>query len=209
MIISPEYQKVFDRWFSENGDKTHRLNYNLNQNSIVLDIGAYEGNWANDIYNRFKCNIQLYQPIDGFYKECLSRFNNVKHKVISHNYGVGGYARNEMFSIGNDASGINFNSDIKQQVRILAIKDVISSACQNHKVNKIDLMKINIEGGEYELLDALLNAELETKVDNIQVQFHKFVKDHQQKYKCIVDRLSDTHYLTYSFPFVWENWKRK
>ena len=38
-------------------------------------------------------------------------------------------------------------------------------------------MKINIEGGEYELLERLIAADLIRKIDDIQVQFHNFVPD--------------------------------
>ena len=40
---------------------------------------------------------------------------------------------------------------------------------------KIDLLKINIEGGEYEVLENLIENDLIKNIDNIQIQFHDFV----------------------------------
>ena len=37
-------------WLADNGDKTYRLDYNLNENSVVFDLGGYEGQWASDIF---------------------------------------------------------------------------------------------------------------------------------------------------------------
>ena len=39
-------------WIKHQGDKTHRLNYDLNEHSLVFDIGGYEGQWANDIFSK-------------------------------------------------------------------------------------------------------------------------------------------------------------
>ena len=32
-----------DRWFADRGDQTLRLDYDLNENSVVLDLGGYHG----------------------------------------------------------------------------------------------------------------------------------------------------------------------
>ena len=52
------FNKIVDKlraaqWFKDNGDKTHRLNYNLNEKSIVFDLGGYEGQWASDIFSKY------------------------------------------------------------------------------------------------------------------------------------------------------------
>lgn len=38
--------KALQRWRKENGDYTHRVNYDLNEDSIVFDVGGYKGEWA-------------------------------------------------------------------------------------------------------------------------------------------------------------------
>ena len=42
----------FQRWFADNGDRTHRLNYDLNSNSVVFDVGGYKGDFAFSIYEK-------------------------------------------------------------------------------------------------------------------------------------------------------------
>ena len=46
-----------DKWFDIKGDKTLRLQYPLNEESIVFDLGGYHGQWASDIFNKYMCNI--------------------------------------------------------------------------------------------------------------------------------------------------------
>src|SRR5207302_690624 len=78
-----------------------------------------------------------------------------------------------------------------------------------HQIERIDLMKVNTEGGEYELLEHLLNASLITKIGNLQVQFHHCVPDALERMQAIQHQLERTHRLTYQYPFVWENWRIK
>mgnify|MGYP006245289443 CR=1 FL=1 len=41
------------RWFRDRGDDTHNLNYNLNEESVVMDLGGYTGVWAQQIINKY------------------------------------------------------------------------------------------------------------------------------------------------------------
>ncbi len=76
--------------------------------------------------------------------------------------------------------------------------------------SKIELLKLNIEGGEYELLESLLENDCITYFKNIQVQFHDFLFDNaKERMTKIQEQLSKTHELTYQYEFVWENWKLK
>ena len=74
---------------------------------------------------------------------------------------------------------------------------------------KIDLMKINIEGSEYELLEHLIESGCIKKITDIQVQFHNFVPNAPEKRSELHKKLSRTHYMTYNYPWIWENWRLK
>ena len=69
--------------------------------------------------------------------------------------------------------------------------------------------EVSIEGGEYELLDHLIETGYVSSIENIQVQFHDFIPQAEDKMKKIQAHLRQTHVLTYQYPFVWENWRRK
>lgn len=80
---------------------------------------------------------------------------------------------------------------------------------EENSIQRIDLMKINIEGAEYDLLDHLIQSGIVLRIKNIQVQFHDFVLDAERRMRCIQAGLACTHELTYQYPFVWENWRLK
>ena len=47
------------------------------------------------------------------------------------------------------------------------------------------------------------------RVDVIQVQFHKISDASEDERQRLVNRLLETHKKVYSFPFLWEGFKRK
>lgn len=76
-------------------------------------------------------------------------------------------------------------------------------------IGRTDLMKMKIEGGEYESLEHLIQSSLVKFIRNIQVQFHNVVPHAKERMLAIQRELTKTHALTYQYQFVWENWKLK
>ena len=46
----------------------------------------------------------------------------------------------------------------------------------SEKITEIDLLKINIEGGEYDVIPRLLDTKMINKIKYIQIQFHMLEK---------------------------------
>lgn len=76
------------------------------------------------------------------------------------------------------------------------------------KLDNIDLISMNIEGGEYPLMTDILENNLTNKFKNIQIQFHEIDETSEVKRLQIREHLKLTHRETFCFPFVWENWER-
>ena len=74
---------------------------------------------------------------------------------------------------------------------------------------EVALMKMNIEGCEYQLLKHIIESDLIKNIKYLQVQFHLIDNvDTDSLYKEISDSLTKTHSLEWRYPFVWESWKR-
>ena len=109
-------------------------------------------------------------------------------------------------SMSDNSSSIFLKTDESETIQLKSIVNFI----KNNNINKVDLIKINIEGGEYELLESLLENNLISIFTNIQVQFHDFLLDNgKERMNKIQENLAKTHELTYQYEFVWENWKLK
>lgn len=190
-------------WIEVKGDKTLRLNYPLQEDSIVFDLGGYKGAWANEILNKYGSNIYIFEPYPTFAEGIKKKFNN-NHKIHVFDFGLSSKTTSLPFSVSDDASSLFGQGINSVQIQLKNAAEFI----QQNGITKIDLMKINIEGGEYDLLEHLIETGTINKIDNIQVQFHDFIfPGCKERMKNIQNNLSMTHKRTYNFEFVWENWK--
>jgi FkbM family methyltransferase len=196
-------QKRAFPWFNTNGDKTLRLNYPLTSSSVVVDVGGYEGQWASDIFSKYCCNIIIFEPVKEFYVKIKDRF--IKNdKIVVYELGLAGSDRDIKISLLNDSSSLFKNDSKSEDIKVVSA----SSFFNKHNINNIDLIKINIEGSEYDLLENLIKSNFITKIKNIQVQFHDFVPGAKERMIKIQEQLGKTHHLTYQYEFIWENWER-
>jgi FkbM family methyltransferase len=200
---------LIDIWNEADGDETHRLNYNLNAASIVFDVGGFEGNWAAEIHARYSATVLVFEPFMPFFNKMDSRFSQ-NPKIEVYPFGLGSKDKNITFYGGGDRSSVYKMTDIPldddqgTDVKIMDIAGVIDS----RKFKNIDLIKLNIEGGEFDLLERLIERKLIHIFDNLQIQFHDIDADSGDRMRAIQHELGRTHTLTYQYEFIWENWKR-
>jgi FkbM family methyltransferase len=205
MFFPPVQQKRVRPWIIADGDSTFRLDYNeLNENSVVIDLGGYKGQWAGEIFSKYMCTVYVFEPALSFYKFIMNRYKR-NSKIRVFGFGLG--AKNEELKLFLQADSTSLHKQSGESETIL-IRN-FSEFMNENKIEFIDLIKINIEGAEYDLLDYIIDKGEVKKIKNIQVQFHDFVPNAESRMKRIQKALSYTHECTYSFEFVWENWKLK
>jgi FkbM family methyltransferase len=198
-----KHQRMVKKYFADGGDNKFRYSYLLNEKSIVFDIGGFNGQWSSEIFARYQSDIYVFEPVKSFYISIRDRFqSNPKIKVF--NFGIGAVKREEQINLLADGSSIYIKGGKFENITIISFIDFVSE----QKINKIDLIKINIEGGEYELLEGILNSGQILNIDNIQIQFHNIFPEAYDRMVKIQTQLALTHSLTYQYLFVWENWER-
>lgn len=192
------------KWDEVDGDNTLRLQYDLNPGSIVWDVGAYHGHWANRIAGLYNCKVHCFEPITGNFRYGLQFYGRNKN-LIWHKFGLSNF--NGWVDIFEDknCSSSNIEGGNRESVQM---KDIVHHWCLDAKP-EVDLIKINIEGDEYKLLMRLIDYGIIPKFKEIQVQFHNFEKESIDNYNWVTELLSRTHTQTWCYPWVWENWKLK
>lgn len=200
-----EQDIAIKKWRADNGDHNLIPVHDLDENSLVLDIGGFHGDFAAEIYARYSCSIKIFEPVPHFVEQMKARFHKNPNVEIFE-IGLGGHTSTETMSVNQFSSSVHRSvSDNTITIKIVDIVDWLEA----NKIDKISLMKINIEGSEYELLDRLLDSKYIHVINEIQIQFHGFVPDAKVKMNKIQARLAETHALTYQYVFIWENWKLK
>lgn len=189
-------------WFRDKGDYTHNLNYDLNENSIVMDLGAYTGVWAQQIIERYNPNLYLLEPIKEYYDQMVLKFND-NQKVKLLNVGVSTENKKDLLYLNNDGTSSNIKTGTPIEVEFKTIEKILDE----FKINEVDLLQINIEGDEYDLLDYMIENNLLNKFKNIQIQFHLGIENDVERRNQIHNGLLKNNFKNkFDYPFVWESW---
>jgi FkbM family methyltransferase len=191
-------------WRAVRGDQTLRLDYDLSRDSTVLDVGGFEGQWCSDIVAMYGCRVHVFEPVPEYAERIRRRFAR-NPRVTVHQFGLSSKDQTVTASLAEDAT-----SHVRGNGNTVPIE--LRDACavlEDLSYPEVDLMKVNIEGGEYELLAHLIDKGMIKRIRDLQVQFHVFVPDAVEKLEELRVRLAETHYPTYQFYFVWESWRRR
>jgi FkbM family methyltransferase len=191
-------------FLSEIGSSTDKLSF-LDEGSVVFDVGGYEGQWASDIYGMYNCNIHIFEPVPHFATKIKERFKK-NQKIIVNSFGLSD--KTHSASINLSADGSSTVRRIGDQVVNIELVDIVDYITRNN-ISKIDLVKINIEGGEYSLLKRLINTGYTKIIDSILVQFHNFFPEATSEMTEIKNQLKNSYRPIYQFEFIWELWRKK
>lgn len=186
------------QWYLDNGDNTLRIEYpGINQKSTVVDIGARHGAWSDQIKTKYSPRIFCFEVVSSFCEELSSKGYTVFQNAV--------YNKDGKIKIGiDDDEGSIYHTENTFEVESIQANRIFGMI----ESDVIDLIKINVEGAEYSILDDLIRSNTISKIKNIQVQFH-LIENHGEQYNNIVKDLEKTHKLTWRYPFVWENWEIK
>jgi FkbM family methyltransferase len=193
------------QWFADNGDGTLRLDYPLNASSVVFDVGGYHGDFADAMFRKFGCRVFVFEPVPEFNAHCVKRFAG-NPAITCLNYGLAARSGWLPIQVSEDASSFKRELDAApaQRAEVRSLATVVAAL----GVDTIDLMKVNIEGGEFDLLPALVETGLVKRTRYIQVQFHTFIDGAEAARDAVRSSLALTHREQWCYPFVWESWAR-
>lgn len=203
-IYESPMEKRVKPWFAADGDQLLMLEHNLTPESIVFDMGGYNGQWSSDIFAKYCCFVHVFEPVPQFAENIKRRFAGNK-KIKVYPFGLAERSYSTKIALSQNGSSIFKEGALQVDIDLVRAVDFLS----DNQIDHIDLMEINIEGGEYALLEHLIECGYITKIKNVQVQFHDFVPDAAQRMAEIHKNLEKTHFLTYQYPFVMENWQIK
>jgi FkbM family methyltransferase len=178
--------------------------HSLTPTSLVLDVGGYKGEFAQLISEKYNCFVEIYEPYEEFAKICEGKFGenskiNVNQVALFKSNGQ------KKFNIAENASGFEILQDNSGVIEVNArdIKDEFT------KFTSIDLVKLNIEGAEFDLLERLIETNLLDKPKSYLIQFHNFYPDSAIRRNFIQENLRKFYKLDFCYEFVWEKWVKK
>lgn len=187
-----------------------RYNYPLGTSSLVLDVGGYVGQFALAALEIWGCKVISFEPLRSTFAEMQKR-TAPRGEWGMINCGLGARTERVAMSVRNDSSSMFVDSEHPtEEVEIRDVVEVWSS------LGPVDLMKINIEGAEYDLLERMIEAGLHGAVRFFQIQFHGCSGhgvgpvDARRRRELIEAELEKTHTKEWEVgDGIWVSWGRR
>lgn len=171
----------------------------VRSDSLVLDAGGYRGDWTAEALVRFGCRSLIYEAVPQFAEELRRRFaGNQRVQIVSG--ALGGKSGELELFVQADGSSAFVQRGAGVRVPLFDVAEALRE--------DVACVKLNIEGGEFDLLERILDAGLAARVGSFVIQFHEIDPQSAARRERIRAGLARTHRLVVDYPFVWERWDR-
>jgi FkbM family methyltransferase len=176
----------------------------LNKPTTVAVLGGYLGDSAKR-WSKIAHEVHVFEPIQEFAESLEQNLGDVSNVKVWP-YAVGGNNRQAKIANLNDSSSMFRPASESEFSHEIQVRDVAELFNRLFLGGRVDLMEINIEGGEFEVLERIFEAQLSHRIKVIQVQFHEVFESSTERMEAIQSRLSETHSLVWRYDWVWERW---
>jgi len=204
-LTDPEFRafraqiRKFNR---EQGRGTPSRYAGITPQSVVFDLGGYEGEWAAEMREKYDCFVHVFEPHPRFSARISKRFS-ADSKVKVHPYALSSNNGEIKLSDSADASSTALVGE--EGFVIGQTRDAVEVLTEAG-IETVAACKINIEGGEYDILPYLIETGTITRFAQLAIQFHKYQDADIAARDRIRQDLRTTHHCEWEYPFVWEKW---
>jgi FkbM family methyltransferase len=169
-ILMREFERDYDIPYTPDhfADIVYGEGLKLNEQSIVIDIGAHVGVISMSLAKKYGCKVYAYEPEPHNYERLVKNiFNNKLGCIHTENIAVSHDGRDvTIVRDGDNSGGGNIYGENGSPIKSKSFEFILRMLLQ--KWDYIDLLKIDCEGAEYEILQG---ADL-SKIKAIRGEFH-------------------------------------
>jgi FkbM family methyltransferase len=157
----------------------------LNYENVIIDLGACRGEFSNEImknYNVKKCIMVEPNPSNFIHLPKDIRVNKYMN-LVSHldNQEVVFYEDTK--SPYNGSKIFNYFNGKEHKLKTITLETIF----KENEIDFVDLLKIDIEGSEYELLENL-SENILSKIKQITIEFHDFLDVSYKEKNIIIEK---------------------
>ena len=187
--------------FDDNGCDYERYGCYIREGDVVLDLGGNIGVFAHRAEIRGASKVISFEPVTPTFN-CLIK--NKGPKTLVYKNAVGGKNGFTTFRIHTDfthiGGGTSEDQDMllnerqtihSERVIIVGINEIFESM-----ESKIDFMKIDIEGGEVDVLTSITDKNL-SKLRCLSAEFHKTYEDFDLFQEQFIQRMNNLSFKSF------------
>ena len=179
--------------------------FDLDDRSVILDVGAYDGDWCIEVSRRYGAKIYAFEPDPTSFRR-LKEHAADRPMIATFDFGLSNRDHEATFALDGPGSAVSDKRGYFGSATVL-LRD-IAAVLDELALESIDLLKLNIEGGEYDVFDRLIETGWLPRVRIIAVQFHEWHPHAYRRRRAIRRALRRDHEELWCYPWVWEAWRR-
>lgn len=164
------------KWYGKVNAGFYVYDKYLNENSIVYSIGIGEDiSFDEALINKFNCTVYGFDPTPKSIS-FINNKSNLSDNFIMKPYGLYNMDGTIDFLLPSNSSHVSCTIGNLRDYEPDAIEKVavpvytFDTIAVKNETKKIDVLKLDIEGAEYDVLDNILNSKIE--VNQICIEFH-------------------------------------
>jgi FkbM family methyltransferase len=186
------------------------VDVDLRAGAVVIDVGAYRGRWTEKLLGHVgpssDVSIHAFEPMPGP-RTHFTRLLADDQRVHLHPYGLARRDFHTSMTLAGPGSSlfVDHTADNAVGTKEVELRDV-SAVLDELKVDRVDVIAVNIEGGEFELIDRMYATGWLRRTGTVFVQFHEFAPGAYRGVRRSRRQLSKTHDVAWRYPWVWERW---
>jgi FkbM family methyltransferase len=196
----------YEKFIASGGNDFYWDSISSNPNmgsKLAVVLGGFMGESAIHLA-RMGFRVVVFEPIDDWANMIRENTKNQGLEVEVNRAAASnknGFLELAMSKDGTSEFGADFSS-------VVSVPSVDFAEWVLTHPERVFFLEMNIEGGEYVVLEELLSSGAIDRIDSLAVQFHNLDPTHRIRRSEICSQLSTRYKPIYSFPWVWEAWGR-
>jgi FkbM family methyltransferase len=175
----------------------------------VVDVGAYDGHWSEQVLDRNPGAIAWAFEPDPTAQKRLRRCLGDRSDAHILAYGLADADRTAALTLEGPGSSIYAGG----AAGTFGVADIelreADRALRSLSIDEIALLKVNIEGAEFDLFDHLIATGWLPRCDQLLIQFHEWHPRARARRRRIRRALRRSHDEVWNYDFMWERWQRR
>ena len=145
--------------------------HKTNEGWILFDVGANEGQFVRTMSKIFVEPFQIYsfEPSRLAFNKLNENINSENIRCFNHGFGSE-EGQASLYNTGSLIGTIYPLNDLKGQKELVSLK-TIDDFCVDHGIDNIFYLKIDVEGGELDVLNGSRNMLKQGRIHFIQFEF--------------------------------------
>lgn len=180
----------------------------LSEHPVIFDVGSNKGGWSDVILQEYpegKCELHLFEPnkmlldftrIKFEYEKNIT-FNEIglSNKAASSKFFYFENHNNEISSLFPDIEGWK---DLPMQEGMITTT-TIDEYCKKNNIERIDFLKLDIEGAEYFAIEGCKKMMSEGKIKIIQIEYGGHYVRANTKFQDVINIANSLGYAVYKY----------